>query len=318
MSDIAHEFTFGIADVVRRKQFLDIFNPLREHGNVVNFDPFDEMIFQEKISEIDVLLIRILKINAATLKKAKRLKAVIKAGVGTDHIDVEVATQLGIHVIISLGNHISVAESAMLLMLSISRNLIKLNKCTIDVSKLLGTETYGKTLGIVGFGRIGKHLCQIASGFDMKVLVYDPIIDKVNETEVTLVTFKQLLNESDYISLHCPLNAETHHMIGINELKAMKPNAILINTARGGIIDEKSLYLALKDNIIAGAGLDVIEEASSENNLLFQLPNVIITPHRLCQTSESISRQMRSMLQSAISIRQEIVPEESINKSKIK
>jgi D-3-phosphoglycerate dehydrogenase / 2-oxoglutarate reductase len=318
MTDTSKSYNFGIVDVVRKSPFIEIFNPLGEYGNIIDFHPFDEKAFQKQIPEIDILLIRLLQIDATTLRRAIRLKAVIKAGVGTDHIDVKTATELGIHVGISLGNHISVAESAMLLMLSISRNLSKLNKCTSNVSHVLGTETYGKVLGIVGFGRIGKHLCKIARGFEMRVLVYDPYIKELDSTDGKIVPLKQLIAESDYISLHCPLNSETHHMIGMNELKAMKANAVLINTARGGIIDEKSLYKALMDKIIAGAGLDAIEdEPLKENNPLMQLDNVIITPHRLCQTSDSISRQMRSMLQSAISFCKGIIPEESINRSKI-
>ena len=318
MKNNANNYTFGIVDVVRKKPFIDIFNPLAEYGSIIDFYPFDEGYFLSRIPEIDILLIRLLKIDATTLKMATRLKAVIKAGVGTDHIDVKTATELGIHVGISIGNHISVAESAMLLMLGISRNLTNLNKCTSDVSHVLGIETCEKVLGIIGFGRIGKHLCKIARGFDMKVLIHDPFIKDIDPVDGKWVPLNTLISESDYISLHCPLNSDTYHMIGMNELNSMKATAILVNTARGGIIDEKSLLAALKEKIIAGAGLDAIEdEPLADSNPLLQLENVIITPHRLCQTGESISRQMRSMLQSAISFRNGVIPEESINKSKI-
>jgi D-3-phosphoglycerate dehydrogenase len=318
MPNIAKDFNFGIVDVIRKSPFIEIFDPLSEYGGIIDFHPFDEKTFGDRISEVDVLLIRLHKIDADILRKASRLKAVIKAGVGTDHIDVATATELGIHVVISEGNHISVAESAMLLMLSISRNLAKLIGCTGDVNHLIGTESYEKVLGIVGFGRIGKHLSKIAHGFNMNVLVYDPFVKELDPAVGKMVSFEELISKSDYISLHCPLDSNTYHMIGMHELKAMKPNAILINTARGGIIDEKSLYLALKNKLIRGAGLDAIEdEPLKDDNPLLQLDNVIITPHRLCQTPESISRQMRSMLQSAVGIYKNIIPDQSINKGEM-
>lgn len=311
-------FTFGIVDVDRRKPYIHVLEGLKEFGRVIYFDPKDTATLRAGMSEIDLLIIRLLKIDEAFLNKGLRLKAIIKAGVGTDHIDIETATGLGIHVIISIGNHISVAESAILLMLALSRNLVRLNKCTEGIPEGLGTEMYSKCLGIVGYGRIGKAVRRIAEGLGMKVLIYDPLVQNQTEEHLQFVDLRGLLRQSDYVSIHCPLSKDTFHLISENELSLMKKSAFLINTARGAIVDEKCLYRFLKEKKIAGAGLDVFEEEPLKaDNPLLELENVIATPHRLCQTPESLMNQMNSILESAIKVYRGIVPEESVNRGNI-
>jgi len=296
---------FAVLDVDRRPEVMAILRLLDEWGTVRYFSPDEEEAFIAWLPEVDVLLIRLYKVDETLLLKGRKLKAVIKAGVGVDHIDVEAATKMGIKVIISPGNHISVAESAVLLMLALSRHLITLNKNVHAAEHMhaLGTEMYGKILGLVGFGRIGRHVARIAKGLGMKINVYDPYIDssKINEIGITCIDFKNMLKYSDYISIHCPLTAGTRHLFSTEAFKLMKPSAFIINTARGAIIDEVALYQALKNCEIAGAGLDVFEqEPLQADNPLLELDNVIATPHRLIQTKESIMRQTQSMVDSAI------------------
>ncbi len=310
--------TFGIVDVDRRKPHIDILEELKALGTVLYFEPNDSKTLLTSISTIDVLIIRLLKIDEVVLSKAHKLKAIIKAGVGTDHIDVKTASDLGIHVVISTGNHISVAESSILLMLALSRNLMKLHKNTTGSFQELGMEAFSKVLGIVGYGRIGRVVRQIAHGLGMKVIVYDPLIEETREPNVDFVPLDHLLKNSDYITLHCPLNKGTVHMIGAKELSLMKKTAILINTARGPIVDERALYKCLKSKRIAGAGLDTFEkEPLSNDNPLLSLDNVIATPHRLCQTSESLANQMNSILDSARKIFKGVIPRESVNATNI-
>jgi len=311
-------FLFGITDIDMRNPHADVLNRLGDLGQVVHFGPDPDVRFSMALSAIDVLIIRLMRIDKATLEKATRLKAVIKAGVGTDHIDIETATRLGIHVVISTGNQFSVAEAAALLMLALSKNLIQLNKQTGVLPSLSGIEMYGKTLGIIGYGRVGQHLQRIAEGLNMKVIVYDPFLPAAVSGSVQSVELDDLLRQSDYVSLHCPLNQDTSHMIGARELALMKTTAFLINTARGAIVDELALFQALQNKQIAGAGLDVLEqEPAPPEHPLLQLDNVIATPHRLCRTLESLARQMNSIAASAALVYHGQVPGESINQSQI-
>lgn len=313
--------TFAILDVVRRKEVLDIFKPLETYGKVLTFGESDKDSLWDALPNIDVLLIRLYPVDKAFLDRAAKLKAVIKAGVGVDHIDVDHATQLGIHVVISLGNHISVAETAILLMLAVARDLPLKNKNIDQNGNVLGIELCEKTLGLVGAGRIGGHVAKIAgAGMGMKILVSDPYLSEEakkahNWTSVDLET---LLRESDVVSIHCPATPETYHSINREHLLMMKEKAILINTSRGSIIDEAALVEVLKTGHLKGAGLDVVErEPVTADNPLLKLGNVIVTPHRLAQTPESTVRQARSMFSSAVEIAEGKIPDVSVNQKKI-
>lgn len=307
---------FGILDVVPKQ--LEILNGLQEYGNVVYLGNMEKHELFHALKDIDILLIRLYKIDEEILKNASRLRAVIKAGVGVDHIDVEAATQLGIHVVVSPGNHISVAETAIMLMLAVARQLPQKNKNTSKVLNLLGTELCEKKLGLVGFGRIGSHVAKIAGdGLGMKIAVYDPYIAQgdLHKNKWTYITdLTTLIQTSDVVSLHCPLTKDTFHLIDKQILDQMKRDAIIINTSRGAVIDEEALVEALKNKQIAGAGLDVVEiEPLEDDNPLLQLDNVIVSPHRLTQTPESIMRQAKSMFNSAVSLSKDNIPLESIN-----
>jgi D-3-phosphoglycerate dehydrogenase len=307
---------FGILDVVPKQ--LEILNQLEEYGNVIHLGNVEKKELLKLVPDFDILLIRIYKVDEEILSASSKLKAVIKAGIGVDHIDVKAATGRKIHVVISPGNHFSVGETTVMLMLAVARQLSIKNKNVDENLQLLGKELYGKRLGLVGFGRIGKHTAQIAGdGLGMEIVIYDPYIKESAKKDVkwTFVhDLDTLLKTSDVVSIHCPLDDNTRHMIDKQRLEMMKEDAILVNTARGAVIDENALFEALKNGKLFGAGLDVVEvEPLDAGNPLLALENVIVSPHRLVQTPESIIRQANSMLASSITFSKGQIPLESIN-----
>ncbi|MBS10878.1 MAG: hypothetical protein CME19_04660 [Gemmatimonadetes bacterium] len=226
------------------------------------------------------------------------LQVVSRHGVGFESVDVPACTDLGIAVCISGdANSQAVAEHAIGMILSCGRNLrgahSEVRDGTWKRGNLVGVELHRKTLGIVGLGRIGKRLARLASGFDMRILACDPYIPKSDfeSTGVTSAALDQVLSESDVISLHVPLNDETRNMIGSGQLERMKSTALLVNCARGGLIDEDALYSALQSNEIAAAGIDVFnEEPPPDDHPLLTLDNVICSPHVAGQTEEALIR----------------------------
>lgn len=312
----------GIIDIDRRPEVMNVIQKLDQHATLVDLHDLDRETLIEKLKDLDLLIIRLFPTDREILEKTSKIKAVIKAGVGVDHIDTEEATNKGIHVVVSTGNNISVAESAILLMLAVSRNLIYLNRNLNPDMGILGQELHGKKLGLMGFGRIGSHVSRIALALGMEVSVYDPYVSQedLNQVDSGLrkTEFAEIIKESDYISMHCPLNKSTYHLLGESEFKQMKSSAIIINTARGAVLDEVALYDALKTGEIAGAGLDVFEEEPlRETNPLLGLDNVIATPHRLIQTRESLTKQTESIVDSALKILAGEIPQNSINKNKM-
>lgn len=229
------------------------------------------------------------KMDAEVMDNAPSLKIIANYAVGYDNIDIPLATKRGI-VVTNTPDVLTetVADFTWSLLLSIARKIPESDNFTRngkfigwDPLLFLGHDIYGKTLGIAGFGRIGQAVARRASGFNMRVLYYDQFTPSsaINEKSYTKVTFEELLKESDFISLHVPLTKETHHLIGAKELEIMKPNAYLINTARGPVIDENALVEALKTNKIAGAALDVFEYEPKLTEGLASLHNCILAPH---------------------------------------
>jgi D-3-phosphoglycerate dehydrogenase len=265
------------------------------------------------IEDIDGMIVGLDTISAAVLNKAKKLKVITKYGVGLDNIDLEAAKRLGIKVTFTPGaNNESVADLAFSLMLSLSRDVIKLDKIVRNNrwEKVIGTEVYGKTIGIIGTGAIGKGVAKRAKGFDMEVLAYDiyPDHNFAEKNEIKYVDKKTLLEKSDFISLHVPLTNEMHHFIGEQELNSMKSNAYIINTARGGIIDEEALYNALKDRKIAGAALDAFETEPPTGNKLLELDNILLSPHCGASTIDATNRMGVMAAEGLISILEDLEP----------
>ncbi len=308
---------FGFLDVTLIPETREIFESLSAEGEVLFLCGKDAGRFERKLPEIDIIFTRLHGIDRAFLERDRSLKGIVMAGVGADHIDVKAATELGVPVVISPGNEVSTAESAILLMLAVARRLVLKNKNTTSSANVLGTELFQKTIGLVGTGRVARQVARIAAGgLGMRVLATSPrVFEKSAEGLWEPATLERLLRESDVISLHCPLNESTWHLLDERRLRRMKRGAILVNMARGGIIDEKALINILKEGHLAGAGLDVVEdEPLRRDNPLLELENVIVTPHRLTQTTESLVNQARNMRDSARKLLKGEIPETTINK----
>ncbi|MCY3543821.1 MAG: C-terminal binding protein [Chloroflexi bacterium] len=246
----------------------------------------DEII--EKVRDADGIITSESPITRKVLESLTQCKVVLRTGVGFDVIDVEAATENGIAVVnIPDMWTREVANQAMSLLLGLNRRVVNLhddiraNSWTPRPPYEVGS-LHGETIGILGLGRIGSAMAQRAKGFELDVIAYDPYIgdEAFAERGVTRVSFEDMMSRSDYISLHTPLTDETRHIIDENALRLMKPNAYLINTSRGPVVDEAALIKALQEGWIAGAGLDVLEkEPPDQDNPLLSMNNVILSPH---------------------------------------
>ena len=234
------------------------------------------------------------KVTAEAINNAENLIVIGRAGIGVDNIDVKAATRNGIKVVNSpTGATISVAELAIGHMISLARRLPKADRTTRAgewaKKKLKGVELNGKTLGLIGCGNIGRVVAKYARALNMSVIGYDPYIskEKLEEEGIEKVeSVGEVMERADFISIHVPHTPETHHLINEEMLSKMKTSAYIINCARGGVVDEKALYNALKENKIAGAALDVYEEEPAKDNPLFELDNAVFTPHIGASTKE--------------------------------
>jgi D-3-phosphoglycerate dehydrogenase len=247
----------------------------------------------EVLADADVLVARRDYVGRKTLDLSHHLRGVVTPGVGVEKVDVAGATELGIVVANSPGNSVTVAESALLLMLALAKQMPQwiaaARAGTEPTSGMRGMELHGKTLGLVGLGRIGRITAGLGRAFGMRVLAYDPFVSASDVAQV--VSLEDVLRESDFVSLHPVLTPETFHLINAERLALMKPTALLINTSRGGVIDESALIEALRQGRLAGAGLDVFEtEPPRIDNPLLHMDNVIGTPHGLSHADESVRR----------------------------
>lgn len=267
---------------------------LKEIGDVKVWQdilpPSREVILKE-VEDIDGLLPLLTdKIDEEIFSKAKNLKIVSNYAVGYDNIDISAATKRKIMVTNTPGVLTeTTADLAFSILMAAARRIVEGDKFLRNgewqcwsPKLLLGQDIYGATLGIIGFGRIGQAMARRASGFDMRILVYNRKEDKElgKNLGVTFVSFDTLIKESDFISLHIPLTKETHHILGKKEFAKMKKSAIVINSSRGSVIDQKALFEALKNDVIAGAGLDVFEkEPIDMDDPLLTLDNIVMVPH---------------------------------------
>jgi glyoxylate reductase len=255
-----------------------------------------------KVHGLDGLLCLLTdKIDANIMDAAgSSLKVISNYAVGFDNIDIEAANRRGIMVTNTPGVLTeATADHAWALLFSIARRVVESDAFTRAGQfecwgplMFLGGDITGRTLGIVGAGRIGTAMAQRSSGFNMRVLYCDSSPNKLLEQQLGAkkVTFEELLTESDYISIHVPLNEETHYMFNARSFEMMKESAYLINTARGPVIDEAALAVALKEGSIAGAALDVFEDEPEINADLFNLENIVLTPHIASATTETRNR----------------------------
>lgn len=251
---------------------------------------------RDAIKEYDALLVRsATKVTKEIIEAADKLKVIGRAGVGLDNVDLDAATAKGIIVMNTpAGNTISTAEHTMSMILALARSIPQANSSLKSGewkrSKFMGVELYNKVLGIVGLGRIGAEVAKRALSFGMKILAYDPFlkIEVAQSIGVEVVEMKELLEKSDYITVHTPLSDETKYMISTKEFEMMKKGVRVINCARGGVIDEKALAEAVKAGKVVGAAVDVFEkEPVSPDNELLSLPQVVTTPHLGASTEEA-------------------------------
>ena len=267
---------------------------------------------------VDAVLIRsATKMDAEAIAAAKGLKVIARAGVGLDNVEIPAATAAGVMVVNApTSNIVSAAELAITLLLASARFVspahAALRAGKWARSKYTGAEIFEKTLGIVGFGRIGQLVAARMQAFGMNVVAYDPYLApaRAAQLDVRLVDLDELLRVSDFITIHLPKTKETANLIGEEALKKVKPTVRIINAARGGVLDETALYNALKEGRVAGAGLDVFATEPCTDSPLFELDNVVATPHLGASTDEA---QERAGIAVAVSVRKalagELVPD---------
>ena len=270
------------------------------------------------IPDVDAILIRsATKMDAEALGAAKQLKVVARAGVGLDNVDVPKATQNGVMVVNApTSNIVSAAELAIGLLIAAARNIAPASAALRNGewkrSKYSGIELVDKTLGIVGFGKIGVLMAQRLSAFGMSVIAYDPFVQagRAAQLGVRLVSLDELMSEADFITVHLPKTAETTGLIGAEQLARCKPTTVIVNAARGGIVDETALYEALKEGRIAAAGLDVYAKEPCTDSPLFEFDNVVVTPHLGASTDEAQEKAGISVARSVrLALSGELVPD---------
>src|SRR6266545_510030 len=268
---------------------------LRAHYEV---DARAAMTREELLGEVagaDALVVRsATRVDAEVLEAGRNLKVVARAGIGLDNVDVAAATRLGVLVVNApQSNVISAAEHTVALVLAQARNIpqahARLREGHWERARFQGAELYGKTLGIVGLGRVGALVAQRLNAFGMRLLAYDPYVsrDRATQMGVELASLTEVLARSDIVTIHLPKTVETTGLIGERELAAMKPGARLVNTARGGIVDELALAKAVESGHLAGAAIDVFVEEPTTESPLFDVDEVVVTPHLGASTAEA-------------------------------
>ncbi|PZX15039.1 D-3-phosphoglycerate dehydrogenase [Palleronia aestuarii] len=270
----------------------------RDRGIDVTFDPSigkDKEKLAQAIGEYDGLAIRsATKVTAKLLEQAGNLKVIGRAGIGVDNVDIPAASQKGVIVMNTpFGNSITTAEHAISLMMAVARQIPEANASTHagkwEKSRFMGVELTGKTLGVIGAGNIGSIVIDRARGLRMKVIAYDPFLneERADQLGVRKVELDELLAASDFITLHVPLTDKTRNILSKEAIAKLKPGVRIVNCARGGLVDEAALADALKEGRVAGAGFDVFAEEPATASPLFNLENVVVTPHLGAATTEA-------------------------------
>ena len=259
------------------------------------------------INDVDAIIAGLDVYDADFIKNAKKLKVISRYGVGYDKVDVDAAKANDVAVTITPGaNGNSVADMAMALMLDAARNVSYMDSMikSENQQRPIGVEMWGKTLGVIGAGRIGQGVAKRCKGFNMRILCYDMYENEEFKKEVgaEYTDLLTIIKESDFITIHSPLTDETKNMFSTDEFKMMKSNAVIVNTARGGIIDEEALYLALKEGEIRAAGLDATVVEPPYGSKLLELPNCTITPHAGAATIEASDNMSIMAAQSVVDI----------------
>ncbi|MEM2904671.1 MAG: hydroxyacid dehydrogenase [Candidatus Bathyarchaeia archaeon] len=272
---------------------------LEEAGQVQLASSTSQEVLENESRDKDAIIIRALgTVTEQLIVHAPRLKVVGRHGVGVDNVDVRAATRHGVVVVYTPeANAEAVADYTIGLVVAVARRIVEADRALRAEAgwkaryELIGSDVHGKTLGIIGLGRIGLRVARRARGFDMRLLAYDPYVTAAAASQVgaELVNLRTLLRKSDIVTIHVPLTEETRHLLGRSELNTMKPGAILVNASRGGVVDEDALIEALTSGRLGGAGLDVFEkEPVSSANPLLSMRNVVVSPHMAAHSKESL------------------------------
>ncbi|SNS04510.1 D-3-phosphoglycerate dehydrogenase [Anaerovirgula multivorans] len=285
---------------------------LEGKADVVVTSNGDSDDIMNELSVADGFILRIGKIDRKAIEACPNLKVITRPGVGVDNVDVAAATEKGIPVVICpSANSRAVAEHALALIFSISKSIVDYDNETRKGNfairnKYTAVELQNKTVSILGFGNIGKELAKMCSGIGMKVCVYDPYVDKSTIAGMGYgyaADQMEAISQGDFVSLHMPSLPTTRGMFGKAQFEAMKETAFLINCARGDVINEEEMIVALSNNVIAGAGLDVlVEEPMRADSPLMKLSNAIITPHSAAQTQETTAKTVLMAVEGTLAV----------------
>ncbi|MCP2331162.1 hydroxyacid dehydrogenase [Actinoalloteichus caeruleus] len=308
---------------VPRPVHPDALELLAGHGRVVPGYGADAVPFEQVADTVEAVLLRTAELRAPSIDRAPRLRVISRHGVGVDTVDVAAATARGIPVCVTpAANTLAVAEHAVALLLAASR-LVALADRGVrrgdhDLRRsLIGTQLTGKRLGLVGFGRIGAEVARIArAGFRMEIVAHDPFLrdEEVRARGGSPVGLDELLSTSSAVSLHLPRTDRTAGLLGARELGLLRADAVLVNTARGGIVDEAALVDALRSGRLAGAGLDVVDtEPLPAGHPLTELDNVVLTPHVGGQTRESMRQVAMDAARAVVDVFEGRQPAHAVN-----
>ncbi len=300
-------------DILRTATEVDVKTGLKEDELVAIIGDYDALVVRSQT-----------QVTAKVIQAGKKLQVIGRAGVGIDNINVEEATRHGIVVVNApTGNTTAAAEHAIALMLALARHIPQANMVLKSGAwrrnDFIGTEVRNKTLGIVGLGNVGSEVARRARGLDMKVLAYDPFVsvEYARNLQVELVTLQRILEEADFITLHIPLTKTTKSMIGAKELAMAKSNVRIINTARGGLIDEEALVKAIKDGKVAGAAIDVFTTEPITSSILFEDDRIIVTPHLGASTTEAQALVAKDVAEQIIAISKGQLAKYAVNSPQI-
>ena len=291
---------------------------LREHLTVDEKLGLSAEELLDVIADYDALIVRsATKVTAEVLDKAENLKVVGRAGIGLDNVDVDAATRNGVLVVNApKSNILSAAEHTIALMLAQARNIPQAHSALAEGKwereRWQGVELHGKTLGVIGLGRVGTLVAQRASAFGMRIVAYDPYVspNRASQMGVTMVeTVDDVCRRADFLTIHLPRTPETMGIVGARQLETVKPGVRIVNTARGGLIDEAALVEALRDGRVAGAAVDVFEKEPITEHPLFGLSNVVVTPHLGASTAEAQDKAGLAIAEQVLlALRGEFVP----------
>lgn len=297
-------------------------NLLKQNNFLIDFKKesglYGEEDFLKVIGEYDAIIVGADHMTAKVIEAGRKLKIICKHGAGVDNIDCEKAKEKGIHVTnVPATNSDAVADFTFGLILNIAR---KISESAFEVkqgkwNKNIGVDVYKKTIGIIGCGAIGRRVAKRAKGFDMQILAYDPYVTKsTNTSDINLVDFETLIKVSDFISIHVPLTPDTRNLISSKQMQQMKKGAFIINTARGGIVDENALYDFLANGHLGGAALDVTEQEPIQDSPLLKLNNVIITSHIASYSKEALNAVSMACAKNIIKRFNNETPDNIVNK----